>query len=528
MAKKTNKPKAANPDQGQNNDHEAIDNKHLLQSVLDASLTGIAYLKPIHNGSEKIVDFECVFANPKGIEYAGYNEIVGKKSSELFPGITETETFRKYIKAFAKNVIQDFEVHNKTEKSDNWFRTIVVKVGNGIVVSSEDITARKKAEKELAAQHNLLKQTEELAQAGSWEYDVNTKDFCWSDGMYRLFNMKKESDVVPAIYLEYSTEQDLPIAQKIVEAIEEKFHSFEETLHIKLNGTVKTLKIKAAPLINDEGKIDMMLGVDVDISAAQQSEKKIMELNKSLSAMNTELSLLNAELKNFNNITTNNYSEALRQVYINLEAVVTNDARTLSDSSRANLRRAQSAIQKMKLLTNDITNYLQLYDIGINKDLINPNHIIETVLSGMKGKIQEANAIINVQELPPFLADPLLFSRLMTNLIDNALKFRKLVVNPIIKIHHSRAEELNAMPKAINNTGYIIITISDNGIGFRQEDMDKMFELFYQLPDQGKYKGSGMGLAICKKIMEMHGGFIEAEGERARGASVHCYFPEIV
>ncbi|HKC34529.1 MAG TPA: ATP-binding protein, partial [Chitinophagaceae bacterium] len=62
-------------------------------------------------------------------------------------------------------------------------------------------------------------------------------------------------------------------------------------------------------------------------------------------------------------------------------------------------------------------------------------------------------------------------------------------------------------------------------IGFQQDEMDKMFELFHQIPNQGKYKGSGMGLAICKKIMEMHGGFIAAEGERARGASFQCYFP---
>jgi signal transduction histidine kinase len=133
--------------------------------------------------------------------------------------------------------------------------------------------------------------------------------------------------------------------------------------------------------------------------------------------------------------------------------------------------------------------------------------------------------MIKITELPSFPADPLLFSHLMTNLLDNAIKFRKLVVEPIIKIHYSHADELNAMPKAANNTGYLIIIVSDNGIGFQQEEMEKMFELFHQLPNQGKYKGSGMGLAICKKIMEMHGGFISAEGERAMGASFQCYFP---
>ncbi|HET6767058.1 MAG TPA: ATP-binding protein [Chitinophagaceae bacterium] len=513
------------PDNDHDNEIDIIESNNLLQSVIDASLTGIGYLKPIRNDSEKIVDFLCVFANKKAVEIAGETEMSGKQYCELFPGISETAVFKYYIKAFEENVLQDFETYYNIGEFNNWFRVTAVKVGDGIVVSFEDITRQKIAEKGLAAQNNLLKQSEELAKSGSWEYDINTKDFFLSDGMYRLFDMKKGTHVVPAIYLDYTTEQDVRVAQKIVEAIENKFHSFEETLRIKSNGTVKTLKIKAAPLKNGNGQIEKMLGVDVDITAIQQSEEKILELNKSLSFINKELRSLNAELKNLNSITANNYSEALRQVYIHLEAIVTNDARTLSDSSRANLRRAQSAIQKMKLLSNDITNYLQLYDIGINKELINPNSIIESILSGMKGKIEDANATINTTILPPFAADPLLFSRLITNLIDNAIKFRKLVVDPIIKIHHSGAEELNAMPKAVNNTRYIIITISDNGIGFQQEEMDKMFELFHQLPDHGKYKGSGMGLAICKKIMEMHGGFIEAEGQPSRGASLHCYFP---
>ena len=525
VSKKTNRPKNANPGADHNGEPDAIDSKHLLQSVIDASLTDISYLRPIHRDSQGIIDFECVFANNKGIEYAGCNEMVGKRYGELFPGIKGTETFRNYIKAFEENSVQDFEIYNKNGSSDNWFRITAVKVGNGIVVSSEDITARKRAEKELVAQHNILKQAEELAQAGSWEYNIDTKDFLWSDGMYQLFKMKKNMPVVPAVYLKYAIEEDVPIAQKIVDAIEKTFQPLEETLRININGTVKTLKIKAAPLKNENGEIEKTLGVDMDITSAQRSEEKIMELNRSLTVMNKELSTLNAELKNFNSIAANNYSEVLRQVYIHLETVVTTDARTLSDSGRANLRRAQSAIQRMKLLTNDISNYLHLYDIGVNKQMINPNSIIQNVLSAMKGKIEDAQATINAAELPSFPADPLLFSHLMTNLLDNAIKFRKLVVNPVIKIHYSRADELSAIAKAASNTGYMIIIVSDNGLGFQQEELDQMFELFYQLPTQGKHKGSGMGLAICKKIMEMHGGFIAAEGERARGASFQCYFP---
>jgi signal transduction histidine kinase len=240
--------------------------------------------------------------------------------------------------------------------------------------------------------------------------------------------------------------------------------------------------------------------------------------------MNKELNSLNAELRNFNTITANNYNETLRHVYIHLEAIVTNDARSLSDSGRANLRRAQSGVQKLKLLTNDINNYLQLYNIGINKQLIDPNKIIENVITSMNAKIEDAEATITSTELPPFQADPLLFSHLITHLLDNAIKFRNHV-EPIIRIHYSQNGELKERPMAADDSAYLIVIISDNGIGFEQEEMDKMFEFFHQLPNQGKHKGSGMGLAICKKIMEMHGGFILAEGEKEKGASFQCYFP---
>jgi len=516
---------ANNPGRESPNEDATSESNHLLQSVIDASLSAIGYLKPVRNESGRIIDFTCVFANKKAVKYAGGIGMVNNKLCDLFPDIRESIVFQNYVKALEEKVVRDFEFHYKNEKFDLWFRVIAVKLDGGLLVSAENITLQKKAEKELSAQHNLLKQAEELAQAGSWEYDVNTGAFFWSDGMYRLFEMKKGDVVVPAVYIDYAVEPELAVAQKIVDAIEKQYEPFEEMLHIRVDGSVKALKIKGAPLKNDKGQPEKVLGVDVDVTVVEQSEKKIKELNDSLFAMNKELNSLNSELKNFNTITGSNYSETLRHIYINLEAIVTNDARVLSDSSRANLRRAQSSIQRLKLHTNDINKYLQLYDIGINKQMINPNTIIEHVISGMKGKIEDAQANITIHELPSFPADPLLFSHLMTHLIDNAIKFRKLVVEPVIKIHYSHADELNAMPMAMTNTAYMIIIVSDNGIGFQEEEMDKIFELFYQVPTQAKTKGSGMGLAICKKIMEMHGGFIAAEGQRAAGASFQCYFP---
>ena len=179
----------------------------------------------------------------------------------------------------------------------------------------------------------------------------------------------------------------------------------------------------------------------------------------------------------------------------------------------------------MKLLTDDINTYLQLYDIGINLTLIDPNPILEQIILGRQEQITESNASIDAGRVPALLADPYLFSRLLLQLIDNSFKFRKLIQPPVIKIKYSQADEMNAVPMALKNTPYTIISVSDNGIGFDDTESEKIFELFYRIPAKIKYKGSGIGLAICKKIMAMHHGFITAEGSPAGGATFSCYFP---
>jgi PAS domain S-box-containing protein len=391
-----------------------------------------------------------------------------------------------------------------------------------IVVVVQNINAQKKDEKEIAKQHNILKQAEEIAKIGSWEYNIKTKEFLWSDGMYALFNMKKGKQVKPAIYLDHATKKEWNVAEKLVNVIERSFQPFEETMYLKIDGYIKAIKIKATPLKNNKGEVEKMLGVNMDISASLESAQKIMDLNESLLTMNKELNSLNSELRSFNSITANNYSEALRHVYINLETIITSDARHLSDSGRANIRRAQSAVQKMKLLTNDIHNYLELYDARIKKELISPKIILQTIIRQTKVKIEEANAKIEIEELPVLSADPILFSRLLTNLIDNSIKFRKPGEEPVVKIKHTKINEIEDVFVPLTGMPYTIITVTDNGIGFENTDM--IFELFIQLPDEVKHKGSGMGLSICKKIMEMHGGHIIAEAEPGKGASFHCFF----
>jgi len=285
------------------------------------------------------------------------------------------------------------------------------------------------------------------------------------------------------------------------------------------------VKIKAVVLKDKKKQPVRVICVDRDMTYEVRAGSEITELNKMLESRNRDLEALNIELRRFNNIASHDYKETIQTLYTNLEYIVTKDARNLSDAGKANIRRAQAAIQKMKLLTEDVNAYLSLYDLGINISLIDPNAILKEVLSKMSGKMEQAGATIEITELPSLYADPFLFSLLLTHLIDNALKFRKVMEPVNIKIKYSQADEMNAVYGTLKDVPYTIISVSDNGVGFREEDAEKIFDLFVRLQDRSKAKGSGIGLAVCKKIMSMHNGFITAESDLAVGSVFNCYFP---
>ena len=508
---------------------ELKESKELLQSIADAIPDMISVQE---YPSRKVIYFN---REPYTLSGLSADELAKKTIEDrhklVHPyDLTGLQKYADSFASFSNNDIATVEYRVKNNLNEWIWLSARGKVferdekGNviSIVVIVQNINAQKKVEEEIEKHHNILKQAEEIDKMGSWEYNIKTKEFLWSDGMYALFNIEKGKQVKPSIYLDHATEKERDIVEKFVNVIERSFQPLEETIYLKIDGDIKAIKIKAAPLKNNKGEVEKMLGVNKDITASLESQQKIMDLNGSLLSMNKELNFLNSELRSFNSITANNYSEGLRHVYINLETIITSDARRLSDSGRANIRRAQSAVQKMKLLTNDIHNYLELYDARIKKQLISPKINLQNVINEMKGKIEEANAKIEIAELPTLSADPVLFSKLIRNLIDNSIKFKKPGEDTVVTINH--ITDLNNEFANLAGIPYTVITVTDNGIGF--EPTDKVFELFTQLGDQTKHKGSGMGLAMCKKIMEMHDGYIIAEAEPGKGASFHCCFPE--
>jgi signal transduction histidine kinase len=262
-----------------------------------------------------------------------------------------------------------------------------------------------------------------------------------------------------------------------------------------------------------------------DVTVSKQTEEKVMQLNLALFKKNREMEAISSELKTFNTIAANHYAETLKQVYTSMEFLVNNDSKNLTDSGRANIRRAQSAIQKLKLLTEDIIEFSKVHSEEQMTE-VDLNETVILVSSGLQEKILSENAVIIMPDkLPTIRGYAPLLSLLFYHLISNALKFRREEMQPVIEIKHKveSGEEIENSA-AVRSMLYDKISIVDNGIGFDPEEGEKIFTMFYRIHKQGKHKGSGIGLAICKKIMDLHGGFIASECSPAC-TTFKCYFP---
>lgn len=260
-----------------------------------------------------------------------------------------------------------------------------------------------------------------------------------------------------------------------------------------------------------------------DITVEKQAEEKIMQLNTALFTKNRRLEALSSELKTFTTIAANDYNETLKHLYNSMEFIINNDARNLSDAGKANIRRAQAAIQKMKLLTDDIISFSKIHSdeqmIAVDLD-----EVLAVVVSGLDEKIKSENVVIRADTLPCITGYPSLISLLFHHLLSNAIKFRKEELNPEIDIRHSmKSGSEIEHSAALREVTYHLISIIDNGIGFDPQEREKIFTMFYRLHEKGKQKG-GIGLAICKKIMDLHGGFIESECT-PECTTFKCYFP---
>ncbi len=294
---------------------------------------------------------------------------------------------------------------------------------------------------------------------------------------------------------------------------------------------------RAIPQKDEQGNIQMWIGTSTDIQEQknfmQELERQVSERTRSLNYANlalkqsvSELEQTNAELASFNYIASHDLQEPLRKIIAFSKHIEELDKNSLSDSSRDYFNRIINAASRMQNLIDAFLTYSQTSNLQSVLEKTDFNKILGEVKNDFAESIEQKNIIFESQPLPVVMAIPLQINQLFTNLLGNAIKYGRPGIIPKIEIFSEKVSGEDLLFEGVDpGQSYWKISIRDNGIGFDQIHEHQIFELFQRLHSRQEYAGTGIGLAICKKIMRNHKGFIAASGQTGSGAIFSMYFP---
>lgn len=233
----------------------------------------------------------------------------------------------------------------------------------------------------------------------------------------------------------------------------------------------------------------------------------------------------NAELENINWIGSHDLKEPLRKIQIFASRILDSETETGGKQLKDYVARMNESAKRMQNLITDMLAYSRLNHISEGAAQVNLPALVEGVLHELQFEAEQKAAVVEIKPLPVVQGVPVLLRQLFVNLLSNALKFSKPGVPPHVRIS---AESIEATPPGEKGPvhRYQRIAVTDNGIGFDEQYKDQIFQVFKKLHNKNEYAGTGVGLALSKKIMQNHGGFIDVTSEVGKGTTFWLYFLE--
>ncbi|MBB1285974.1 PAS domain-containing protein [Flavisolibacter sp. BT320] len=293
------------------------------------------------------------------------------------------------------------------------------------------------------------------------------------------------------------------------------------------DGQYRWFLARALPMRDEQGNIIKWFGTCTDIHdqkmASNILEAKVQERTKELQKANLELEASNIELLQFASVASHDLKEPLRKIHMfgNLikERYLNSD-----DAASEYMQRIITSSARMTRLINDLLDFTRL-SINSAFELTDLNLVLEEVLSDLEVAIKEKEACIEFAPLPQAEVIPGQIRQVLQNLISNALKFARKGEQPIVRITAERVAQLATGAAPDPGGNYLRLCVTDNGIGFDNQYAEKIFTIFQRLHSREKYEGTGIGLAITKKIIERHNGVIAADSKEGQGTSFIMVLP---
>lgn len=491
-----------------------------------------------------------VSVNSVGAEQLGYtvDELVGHSVLLVFPESEQPEALR-HVALCLENPGQpmSWEIR-KVRKNGSllWVRETaraVVREKNQLIILivCEDITERVETQEKLRRSEAFLAEAQKISHTGSWCWNIPSGALVWSEEHSRIFGLDPKAKIAPAFdrFLQLVHPDDRSRVQSILDEAIRKGRGFDCEYRIVLSGgQMKYVQGVGKPVMKLSGKIDDYIGTTMDITPRKQAEdalrqahdaleKRVQERTRELKEINQrleqeiverkraeavlarrsqELASSNDELEQLAYIASHDLQEPLRMVASYMQLIESRYQHLLDADGHEFIGYAVDGARRMQALIDDLLTYSRIGTKGKPMQPIDCAAIVKTTLQSLRVAIAETGARITCSTLPTVVGDEMQLTQLFQNLIANAIKFRRC--NPPEIGICANAEE-----------GCWRISVRDNGIGIDAEYYGRIFEMFQRLHSSKAYPGNGIGLTICRKIVERHGGRIWVESTPGKGST---------
>ena len=373
-----------------------------------------------------------------------------------------------------------------------------------------DITERKKAEEALRESQERLTRAQEIAHLGSWELDLVNNVLTWSDEVYRIFGLQpQEFGATYEAFLERIHPDDRAgVDAAYSDSLREGKDSYEIEHRVvrKDTGEVRWVHEKCQHFRDASGRIVRSVGMVHDITERKHAEEQLKKAAD-------ELKRSNVALRQFAYAASHDLREPLRNMASFVKLLEKRYKSKIDEKADQYIDYIVDSSRRMEALIEDLLDYSRLDTKGKIFESVNCNELIDKTIMDLVSSMNENKAEVTHAPLPDIMADPLQLSRLFQNLISNAIKYRG-TRKPRIHISASRGKD------------EWVFSVKDNGIGIDPEYFEKIFVIFQRLHSREEYPGTGIGLAICKKIVELHGGRIWVDSEPGKGSTFYFTIPD--
>jgi PAS domain S-box-containing protein len=502
---------------------QALEQESLfVNGMLNASINAVMALDAIRDDEGNVTDFRIVRVNDAFMESAGITEsIIGKQYKSLFPDGSLSDGFNYYLQVLSTGVPVRKEIYSAGLNLNSWFDLSIVKRSEeGVVVTFANISHQREAALHIEEQKRLLDNIMKFSPSGiSVTEFIRDSEGKIVDGRTILANEVAShhvgAPVHESINLKFSEHNPellaSPLFQMGVRA-SETGEPFITQFYIEL--TDRWIELSVSRM--DE---DHLINLFADITPIKQAQLRMEEYLE-------ELKRKNEEMEQFTYVSHHDLQEPVRKILIFSDMLRAAEQESLKPSSLDKLERINAAARRMTGALRDILNYASLSkeEQPIRVYL---SEVVTSVQSDLELLIAEKGAEFRLSELPAVQAVPYQMHQLFYNLLNNALKFSVEGRTPIVSICSRPLDpaSLAEHPELNAAKVYHHIQVMDNGIGFEPANAAKIFGIFQRLHTKEAYPGTGIGLALCKKVVQNHGGKIWADSKTGEGATFHIILP---